>query len=58
MEYYSSKRVSISFNKAIDKMTDELKKQDFGIVTTINIKEVLKKKINVDFRNYTIFRRL
>ena len=35
-------------------MTDELKKQGFGIVTTIDIKEVLKKKINVDFRNYTL----
>ncbi len=54
MEYYFSKRVSIPFSKAIDKMTDELNKQGFGIVTTINIKDVLKKKINVDFRNYTI----
>jgi uncharacterized protein (DUF302 family) len=54
MEYYFSKRVTIPFNQAIDKIAEELKKQGFGIVTTIDIKEVLKKKINVDFRNYTI----
>ena len=54
MEYHFSKRVSYPFSQAIDKITQELKKQGFGIVTAIDMKEVLKKKINVDFRNYTI----
>jgi uncharacterized protein (DUF302 family) len=54
MEYHFSKRVSFPFSQAIDKITQELKRQGFGIVTVIDMKEVLKKKINVDFRNYTI----
>ncbi len=34
--------------------TDALKKEGFGIITEIDVKETLKKKINVDFRNYRI----
>ncbi len=35
-------------------MTDELKKEGFGILTEIDVKEALKKKLNVDFRKYKI----
>lgn len=54
MQYHFSKKLSIPFTKAVDKVTDELKKVDFCIITTIDMKETLKKKINVDFRNYII----
>jgi uncharacterized protein (DUF302 family) len=38
----------------IQKVTDELKKEGFGILTEIDVKDVLKKKLNVDFKKYKI----
>ncbi|MFA6455911.1 MAG: DUF302 domain-containing protein [Bacteroidota bacterium] len=54
MKYGFSKKVSLSFDEAIEKVTEELKKEGFGVLTTIDIKETLKKKINVDVPRYTI----
>lgn len=54
MEYGLSKTVSLSFEKAIEKITDELKKEGFGILTEIDVKETLKNKLNIDFRKYKI----
>jgi len=54
MEYGFSKTVDIPFEQAIEKVTDELKKEGFGVLTTIDVKETLKKKIDVDFKKYTI----
>ena len=54
MEYGFSKSVDLAFGDAITKVTDELKKEGFGVLTTIDVKETLKNKINVDFNNYTI----
>ena len=54
MQYGFSKTTDYTFNQAIEKVTDELKKEGFGILTTIDVKETLKNKINVDFKNYTI----
>ena len=54
MQYHFSKKLNIPFTKAVEKVTDELKKVGFGIITTIDMKETLKKKIKVDFRNYII----
>jgi len=54
MSYYKAKIVDLSFDEAIQKATDELKKVGFGILTEIDVKETLKKKIDVDFRNYKI----
>lgn len=54
MQYGFSKTTDYSFEQAIEKVTEELKKEGFGVLTTINVKETLKKKINVDFKNYTI----
>lgn len=42
------------FSEAIEKATEELKKEGFGIITYIDLKETFKKKINEDFRNYVI----
>jgi len=54
MEYHFSKKISLSFEKAIEKVTAALKKEGFGVITSIDMKEILKKKLNVDFRPYTI----
>jgi len=49
-----SKMVDYSFEEAINRVTGELKKEGFGVLTTIDVKETLKKKIDVDFRKYII----
>jgi len=54
MEYGFSKTIDLGFEETINKVTDELKKEGFGILTTIDVKDTLKKKINVDFKKYTI----
>jgi uncharacterized protein (DUF302 family) len=54
MSYYFNKTVTLGFDEAIAKVTDELKKEGFGILTEIDVKETLKKKIDVDFRRYKI----
>jgi len=54
MSYYFSKVLKVSFDEAIARVTEELKKGGFGIITEIDVKETLKKKLNVDFRKYKI----
>lgn len=54
MSYFFSKTVNYSFNEAIEKITEELKKEGFGILTEIDVKETFKKKLDVNFRNYKI----
>ena len=54
MSYYFSKIVNVSFDEAVTKVTGELKKEGFGILTEIDVKETLKKKLNVDFSRYKI----
>ena len=54
MSYYFTKIVDVSFDDAVEKVTVELKKEGFGILTEIDVKETLKKKLNVDFRRYKI----
>ena len=54
MSYHTSKTVKFSYEDAINKVTEELKKEGFGILTEIDVKETLKKKIDVDFRKYKI----
>lgn len=50
MSYHNSKTVSTSFEETINLVTEELKKEGFGVLTEIDVKETLKKKIDVDFR--------
>jgi uncharacterized protein (DUF302 family) len=52
--YGISKTVSLPYEQAVEKVTEELKKEGFGVLTTIDVKETLKKKINVDFQKYII----
>jgi len=54
MNYYFSKTIPGSFNDAIQKVTEGLKAAGFGILTEIDLKATLKKKLDVDFYNYTI----
>ena len=54
MSYYFRKTLDMSFDEAIVKVTEELKKEGFGILTEIDVKETLKKKLDVDFRKYRI----
>jgi len=54
MDYYLAKPVDLGFDEAIDKVTALLKVEGFGVLTEIDVKETLKKKIDVDFRKYTI----
>ena len=54
MSYYVSRMLPISFNEAVTRTTDGLKKEGFGILTEIDVKETLKKKLGVDFPDYRI----
>jgi len=44
----------LGFEEAMEKVTDALKSEGFGILTEIDVKETLKKKLDVDFRSYKI----
>jgi uncharacterized protein (DUF302 family) len=54
MSYHISKTVDMSFVDAVSKVTEELKKEGFGILTEIDVQATLKKKLDVDFRKYVI----
>jgi len=54
MQYGFSKTIDLSFENTIPKVIEELKKEGFGVLTTIDVKETLKKKIDLDFKKYTI----
>jgi uncharacterized protein (DUF302 family) len=55
MSYYFSTRMQkTSYDEAISIVTEELKKEGFGVLTQIDVKDTLKKKIDVDFRKYII----
>jgi uncharacterized protein (DUF302 family) len=54
MKYYFNKTVKGTFEEVVDKVTQGLKDEGFGILTEIDIKETLKKKLDVDFKKYKI----
>jgi len=54
MSYYFSKILPVTFDQAILRVTEELKKDGFGILTEIDVTGTLKKKLGVDFRKYRI----
>ena len=54
MSYYFTKTTPLGYEQALAKVQDELKKEGFGIITEIDVRETLKKKLNVDFRKYKI----
>lgn len=54
MSFYTNKIVKSSFDEVVARVTAELQKEGFGVITEIDMKETLKKKLQVDFRRYKI----
>ena len=54
MKYYISKIIEGEFEKIIEKVTELLSEEGFGILTEINVTNTLKKKLDVDYKNYVI----
>lgn len=54
MEVGFSRIIDFPFDTAIEKVTAELKKEGFGVLTTIDVQDTLKKKIGAEFRRFTI----
>lgn len=54
MSYYFTKTIDLPFEEAVDHVTKALAQKGFGVLTTIDVKATLKKKLDVDFRPYVI----
>lgn len=54
MKYFFSKTISQDFDSVIQKVSEALKSEGFGILAEVDIKDILKKKIDVDFKKYRI----
>lgn len=55
MNYYFNTTIeNVTFDKVIESVSTELKKEGFGILTEIDVKATFKKKLDVDFKNYRI----
>lgn len=53
-KYSINKSLAGSFEETITKVEEALKSEGFGVLTEINVKDTLKKKLNVDYQNYLI----
>lgn len=54
MKYYFEKKIDSGFDESVVKITEELKKYGFGILTEINLHDKFKEKLGKDFRKYRI----
>jgi uncharacterized protein (DUF302 family) len=54
MSYYFSTKIRGDFDDIVQKTTEALKKEGFGVLTDIDVSATLKKKLNEDFRKYRI----
>jgi len=54
MSYYFSRKLSMTFDEAVGRTIEALKKEGFGLLTDIDVQATLKKKLGVDFRKYRI----
>ena len=54
MSYHFSRTVNLPFDKAVAATTEALKNRGFGVLTQIDVKDTLHKKIGADFRPYLI----
>ncbi|MFC1648140.1 DUF302 domain-containing protein [Nanoarchaeota archaeon] len=52
--YGYTKKMELNFSNAIAKLREELAKEGFGVLTEIDVKSTLKKKLDVDIENYII----
>ena len=56
MKYSYSKNLNLDFEKAEEKVRDALLTIGFGVLTEINMRDAFKTKLNLDYRNYKIFK--
>ncbi len=54
MKYYISTTIGGSFDEAVEKVTEKLGEQGFGVLTDIDVKATVREKLGKDFRNYRI----
>lgn len=54
MSYYFAKTLALGFENALNHVTEALKLEGFGIITTIDVRDTLEKKLGVEFRDYRI----
>ena len=54
MKYGYSKIIELPFEEAIEKVTEALAAEGFGVLTTIDVKATMKKKLDLNYENYTI----
>ena len=52
--YGYKKQVELTYDDTVEKVREELKKEGFGLLTEIDVKATLRKKLDVDFDNYII----
>jgi len=54
VKYGLTRTVPLSYDRAVERVTEELKKEGFGVLTTIDVKATLKQKLDVEFPRYII----
>ncbi len=54
MKYYIAKTVTGGFPAVVDRAIEALKAEGFGVLTDIDVKATMKKKLDLDFRDYRI----
>lgn len=54
MSYHFTKTIAMPFDDAVEHVTKALAGKGFGVLTTINVRDTMKKKLGVDFKPYTI----
>ena len=54
MKYGFTRTVPLPYDRAVERVTEELKKEGFGVLTTIDVKATLKQKLDVEFPRYVI----
>ena len=54
MQYYIAKTVSGGFPATVERVIESLKAEGFGVLTEIDVKATMKKKLDIDFRHYRI----
>ena len=54
IDYGFTKEIDSPFEETVENVTNELKKEDFGILTQINVTEKFEEKLGIDFKKYII----
>jgi uncharacterized protein (DUF302 family) len=53
-DYAFTTHLDVSYDEALERVSDALKAEGFGVLTSIDVQATLKEKIDVDFRRYAI----